>query len=203
MSHVLQVFNPLVLHGLHTLSDADFARFCADNRKLRIERYGPDDIRIMSPTFFLTTRLNQEIIRQLSNWHHQHRLGYVGESNAGYQLEPSVMLSPDASWISEERIAGLTRTQREDEFLPACPDFVIELKSKSDRLPTLRQKMNRWLHYGVRLGWLLDPATRTTYVYRPGQAAQTLKGFGRILDAAPELPDFALDLTELEREMER
>lgn len=77
------------------------------------------------------------------------------------------MLSPDASWVSDERLAGLTRTQQQDEFPPICPDFVIELRSKTDRLPTLKKKMGLWLHYGARLGWLLDPATETTYVRRP------------------------------------
>ncbi len=201
---LISASDPLILAGLESLSDADFAHFCLQNRALRIERYSANDIRIMSPTFFLSSRLNSELARQLGNWHHAHRQGYVGESNAGYQLAPHVMLSPDASWISEARMAGLTRPQREDGFLPACPDFVIELKSKSDRLPTLKKKLNRWLHYGVRLGWLLDPATETTYVYRAGQAAPTVvKGFDGPLSAAPELAGFALDLTELRREMAR
>jgi Uma2 family endonuclease len=201
---LLSTTETLILAGLENLSDADFAHFCTQNRELRIERYSPNDIRIMSPTFFLSSRLNNEIARQLGNWYHATRTGYVGESNAGYQLAPKVMLSPDASWISEARIAGLTRTQREDEFLPACPDFVVELKSKTDRLATLKQKMTLWLKYGVRLGWLLDPATETVYVYRAGRTTPTVvHGYGEPLSGEPELPGFALELAELRREMAR
>ena len=201
---LLTASEPLILAGLESLSDADFAHFCVQNRELRIERYSANDIRIMSPTFFLSSNLNALINYQLTGWYLEHRQGRIGESNAGYQLAPKVMLSPDASWISDERMVGLTRTQREDEFLPACPDFVIELKSKTDRLPTLKKKMTRWLSYGVQLGWLLDPATETTYVYRAGQTAPTVvKGFGAGLSAEPELPGFALDLSELRREMAR
>lgn len=203
-SNPLAAAEALVLSGLESLSDTDFAYFCGRNRDLRIERYAPDDIRIMSPTFFLSSNLNALINYQLTGWYLSHRQGRVGESNAGYQLAPGVVLSPDASWISEERLVGLTRTQREDEFLPACPDFVLELKSKTDRLPTLKKKLTRWLSYGVRLGWLLDPATKTVYVYRAGQAApEVISGFDASLSAEPELAGFALDLTELKREMAR
>ena len=98
----------------------------------------------------------------------------------------------------------LTRSQCEDAFLPACPDFVIELKSKTDSLPLLKKKLLRWLDHGVRLGWLVAPETETVYVYRAGQPTPTVvKGFGHSLSAAPELPDFALDLVELRREMAR
>ncbi len=198
------ISEPLVLAGLESLSDADFAHFCTQNRELRIERYSANDIRILGPKAFLISILNALVAYQLGNWHHANRYGYVADSSAGYQLAPNVMLSPDASWISEERIAGLTRAQSEDEFLPACPDFVIELKSKTDRLPTLKKKMTIWLSYGVRLGWLLDPATLTTYMYRAGQPAPTIiKGFDSALSAEPELTGFALDFTELRREMAR
>lgn len=201
---LLTASEPLVLAGLESLSDADFAHFCVQNRKLRIERYAANDIRLMSPTFFLSSRLNALINYQLTAWYLKNRQGSVGDSNAGYQLAPKVMLSPDASWISEERLAGLTRTQIEDEFPPVCPDFVIELRSKTDRLPTLKKKMTLWLHYGARLGWLIDPTTETVYVYRPGHPAPTVvKGFGTALSGEPELGGFALDLGELRREMAR
>lgn len=191
----------LTLHGLEHLTDEEFFHFCVQNPDRRIERYAPDDIRLMSPTFFLSSRLNNEISCQLGNWHHTHRTGYVGASNAGYQVTPGVVLSPDASWVSEER---LSREQRQDSFPPICPDFVVELKSKSDQVGDLQAKMRRWLAHGIRLGWLVVPETETMFVYRhAAPEPQEVTGLDHALAADPELPGFALDLTELRREMAR
>lgn len=200
---LLNAYPSITLHGLEHLTDEEFFHFCTQNPDLRIERYAPDDIRLMSPTFFLSSNLNALINYQLTGWYLRHRQGRVGESNAGYQLTPGVMLSPDASWVSEERLAGLSREQRQDSFPPICPDFVVELKSKSDQVGDLQAKMHRWLTHGIRLGWLVVPETETVFVYRPGAEPQEVTGFDQALAADPELPGFALDLMELRREMAR
>jgi Uma2 family endonuclease len=103
--------------------------------------------------------------------------------------------SPDASWISLARWDALTRAQRRS-FPPLCPDFVIELKSPSDSLASLQEKLEEYIACGARLGWLLDPDARTVHVYRPNSAPNVLNGPSSV-DAAPELPGFVLDLSEV------
>ncbi len=195
-----QAMLPLTLRNLGPLSDAEFFDFCQQNRDLRIQRWKANQIEIMSPTTTLTGRLNAELIYQLIAWHRQHRQGIVGESNTGYQLAPRVALSPDASWVSAERWATVSVAKRQ-KFAHVCPDFIIELQSDSDRPAVLRRKMLRWLELGVRLGWLVQPATRTVLIYRASAPeVETHVGFDGELPAdAAVLPGFALDLRELAR----
>jgi len=105
------------------------------------------------------------------------------------------MRSPDASWVPKSRLKGFSREERR-KFLPLCPDFVIELKSPSDRLADLKNKMAEYIDNGARLGWLLDPDARQILVYRPGQAVEV---FDRpeSVSGDPELPGFVLDLKEI------
>jgi Uma2 family endonuclease len=129
-------------------------------------------------------------------WNRQHRQGRVLESSVGYTLPDGSVLSPDASWVSPERLATVTPEQLQ-KFPALCPDFVIEIKSPSDRIPTLQAKMEQWLRNGVRLGFLIDTEAETSYVYAAGQPMQTVQGFGNELSGEPVLPGFRLDLREL------
>ena len=191
-------FLPLTLRNMGPLSDDEFYTFCQQHRDLRVERWGPHQIEIMSPTGTQTGRLNTELVRQLANWHHQYRQGIVGESNTGYQLAPGVALSPDASWVSAERWAAVPAGRRR-KFAPVCPDFIIELQSETDRPATLRRKMLRWLDHGTRLAWLVQPTERQVLIYRPGELAPAIHvGVDSVLPADEAvLPGFALDLREL------
>ena len=112
---------------------------------------------------------------------------------AGFDLFNGANYGPDAAWVLKSRIATLREDQKED-FLPLCPDFVVELRSKSDRLATLKNKMREYIDTGAQLGWLIDPKTRTVYVYRPGVAEQEMLNPAE-LSGDPELPGFRLDLT--------
>jgi Uma2 family endonuclease len=103
--------------------------------------------------------------------------------------------APDAAWFSHTRLQ--TVSEAELERIPlAVPDFVVELHSKSDRVQRLQEKMNEYITNGVRLGWLLDPTSRTAYVYRPGVPVQAFEN-ATTLDASPELPGFVLDLAPI------
>ena len=93
--------------------------------------------------------------------------GAAADSSAGYVLPNGAVRSPDASWVSNARLASVTAEQR-SRFLPLCPDFVIELRSPADRLPALQDKMAEYVANGASLGWLIDPLNREVFVYRPG-----------------------------------
>ncbi len=105
-------------------------------------------------------------------------------------------LPPDASWIKKERWEKLTLAQKES-FAPLCPDFIIELKSKSDSLKTLQLKMQEWLDNGCRLAWLIDIDEQKIYVCKPTQEVTTINGFNTLLSGQDVLPGFELDLKEL------
>lgn len=104
-------------------------------------------------------------------------------------------MSPDVSAIAQDRWNSLTPEQRR-KIVPLCPDFVLKLKSPNDRLKDAKEKMDDWIANGCRLGWLIDPDGRKTYVYRAGQGAQEVNGLGQ-LSGEDVLPGFILDLAAL------
>ena len=177
-------------------SDDEFFRFCQENDLARIERTANHEIIIMPPAGFESSAASMSAAGLLFIWCRQIRQGRVLDSSVGYTLPDGAVLSPDASWVSPERLATVTSEQLQ-KFPPLCPDFVIEVKSPSDRIPTLQAKMEQWLRNGVRLGFLLDTETETAYVYAPGQPMQTMPGFDQELSGEPVLPGFRLALREL------
>ncbi len=177
-------------------SDDEFFRFCQENDLARIERTANHEIIVMPPAGFESSAASMSAAGLLFIWNRQHRQGRVLESSVGYLLPDGSVLSPDASWVSPERLATVTPAQLQ-KFQPLCPDFVIEVKSPSDRIPTLQAKMEEWLRNGVRLGFLIDTETEAACVYAPGQPVQTVQGFENELSGEPVLPGFRLDLREL------
>ncbi len=105
------------------------------------------------------------------------------------------MRSPDAAWVRRSRLVGLTREQKQ-KFLPLCPDFVIELRSPTDNLRALQDKMQEYMDNGALLGWLIDPLTRRVHVYFPQRQPQILESPSTV-PAEPLLPGFALDLQKI------
>lgn len=148
------------------MGDEEFERFCRKNRDLRIERNSNLEISIMSPNTPLSGVHEGEIFRQLSNWNFENKRGIVFSPSAGFTLPDQSILSPDASWMSNERWANVTREERE-KFSHACPEFVIEVRSKSDSLNALKEKMETWVRNGAQLGWLIDAQRKTYWIYRP------------------------------------
>ena len=187
-----------VLRGslVEGFSDADFFRFCQENPDLRVERSVDHEIIIMPPAGFESSSSSGQAFGSLLIWNRSKRLGRVAESSAGYSLPDGSILSPDASWVSPERLATVSAVQLQ-KFPPLCPDFIIEIKSPSDRTKTLQAKMEQWLRNGVRLGFLIDTETETAYIYRPGLAVETVQSFDNKLSGEDVLPGFQLDLWEL------
>ena len=191
----VQPFAILRLRPAVELTDDQFFELCQLNRDLRLERTAQGDIVVMPPTGFETGNRNGEITRQLGNWAKQDGAGVACGSSTGFKLPNGADRSPDAAWISRARLAELTPEEKQ-KFLPLCPDFVIELRSPSDRLEDVQAKMDEYLANGARLGWLIDPQTRAVHVYRPGVAVQLLQTPLEV-SGDPELPGFVLDLREI------
>lgn len=189
------MLDKIVLKGkeMQLLTDEEFFAFCQANPEINIERNSKREIIIMSPTGALSSSRNAEIIAQLRNWNDKANLGFVFDSSGGFLLPDQSIKSPDAAWVSSEKWNTLSEEEKE-RFAPICPEFVVGLKSKSDRLADLQEKMQEWIKNGVQLGWLIDPDEETIYVYRPQHVLQTKKGFHKKLPADPVLPGFTLDL---------
>lgn len=148
------------------------------------------------PDFAEAAGLRGPLVTGLSDDVRQARQGRVTDSSAGYILPDGAVLSPDASRVSPARLATVTPAQPQ-KFPPLCPDFVIEVKSPSDRIKPLQAKMEQWLRSDVRLGFLLDTETETAYLYRPGQLPEAVQGFDAELSGEPVLTGFRLNLREL------
>jgi Uma2 family endonuclease len=178
-----------------TLSDDQFYQLCLTNRELRFERNSQGDLVIMSPTGGETSNRNVEISYQLQSWSRRTQIGVAFDSSGGFKLPNSADRSPDAAWLKREKWESLTLEQQQ-KFVPLCPDFVIELRSPSDDLKPLREKMQEYQENGAQLGWLIDRQTRTVEIYRPGQAVEVLNNPDS-LSGETVLPDFVLDLAPI------
>ncbi|MCA1628446.1 MAG: Uma2 family endonuclease [Acidobacteria bacterium] len=177
---------------LFEMNDEQFEEFCRLNPDLRIEMTAEGDLIIMPPTFSRTGNRNFKLTQQLANWTDADGTGVGFDSSALFVLPNGAKRSPDASWVSKSRLASLTEDERA-KFLPLCPDFVVELRSSSDSLAELQAKMREYMANGARLGWLLDPTTRSVYVYREDGASEEIKNAERV-EGEPLLASFALDL---------
>jgi Uma2 family endonuclease len=176
------------------LTDEQFFKITQDNRDLRFERSAQGELVIMAPTGWGTGRQNAKLIQQLSNWADSNNLGVVFESSTGFKLPNGADRSPDASWVSLERLQALNPDPT--QFLPLAPDFAVELRSSTDRLKPLQSKVQEYIANGVRLGWLIDPKNERVEVYRPGQDVEVLES-PTSLSGEDVLPGFIFDVTTL------
>ena len=174
------------------MSEEQFAELCEMNSDIRIERTAEGMVELMPPTKGDTGPKEAEVISILNTWARADGSGVVFGSSAGFTLPNGAMRSPDASWILKYRLAVLTDAEK-NSFIPLCPDFVVELRSSSDRLSVLQAKMDEYMSNGARLAWLLDPIQRQAHIYRPGAQPEILNN-PDTLSADPELPGFTLNL---------
>jgi len=180
------------------LSQDEFMELCKDNPELKFERTSNGQIIIMPNTGGRTGDLNSEINMQLRIWNKSVHLGKVFDSSTSFRLPNGAVRSPDAAWVAKARWESLSEREQR-QFPPLCPDFVIELRSESDLLKELHQKItDDWIGNGCRLAWLIDADAETVYVYRPDAEMQIVQGFQQRLSAADVLPGFELDLSQLQ-----
>jgi Uma2 family endonuclease len=183
------------LPGIKSMSVEQFYEFCLANRDLRIERTATGEVIIMPPAFSDTGNRNIKIAQQLANWAEQDGTGETFDSSAGFTLPNGATRSPDASWIKLERWNALTEEQK-SSFAPICPDFVIELRSSSDTLSGLQNKMQEYIDNGASLGLLIDRKNRKVYIYRPNQEPEILDN-PETVSGDPELPGFVLRMAKI------
>ena len=185
----------LALPPVVRLNEEQFFELCRLNRELRIERAAGGGLSIMPPAGGETSRRNAEIARQLGNWAKRDGTGTSFDSSCGFVLPNGAIRSPDASWVVQERLDALTDRQR-SRFLPLCPDFVVELRSPTDSLPVLQDKMREYVENGAGLGWLIDPLRREVFVCRRDGSVECLRA-PEHLSAERLMAGFRLELDEV------
>lgn len=197
MTHQNSPLNSLVLHwppSIHLMND-QFFDFCQVNKELRIELTAQGDCEIMAPTGGSTSWRNSRLITQLSVWADLEGSGVVFDSSGGFVLPNGAIRSPDVSWVKRTRLLTLTEIQKQ-RFLPLCPDFVIELRSPSDSMKNLQDKMQEYSENGASLGWLIDPEAQQVLVFQPKTAILRLDK-PQFLLADNLLTGFSLDMQKL------
>jgi Uma2 family endonuclease len=188
----LQIPSELTLQ----ITSEQFADLAAANRDLRLERTATGQLIVNPPTGSESGKRNLSISGQLSNWFEANEaLGEAFDSSTGFELPNGANRSPDAAWVGKERWVALTPEQRK-AFAPLCPDFVVELRSETDKLKDLRAKMQEYRSNGAQLGWLIDLKNQRVEIYRPGQAVEVLE-HPSTLSGEAILPGFVLTLKRI------
>lgn len=177
------------------MSDEQFYDFCRTNPDLRIERNANGEIVVMPPAFADTGNRNGRIFGQLYVWAEADGTGEVFDSSSGFTLPNGAMRSPDAAWILSDRWNKLSPEQQAS-FAAIAPDFVVELRSSSDTLASLQDKMAEYMANGVRLGVLIDRKQRQVHVYRPEQAPDILNNPEGV-NCDPEMSGFELRMAKV------
>jgi len=166
---------PVRLRLDRPMTDEELMRFCAANELLRVERDANGELIVMTPPGLEGGGAELDVAGELRNWALQDGRGRAFGPNSGVKLPDGSMRMADASWISWPRLNALSPSQREG-FSPICPEFVIEVRSKSDRLKPLQEKMQMWIANGVELAWLIDPSRKAVEIYRPNQQPEIQEG---------------------------
>jgi len=175
------------------LSDQAFWKLCRANPELRLERTAEGALVVMAPAAPDSSHRNAGLTAQLWAWNHGTNLGVVFDSSAGFTLPNTAIRGPDTAWMTRDRWDALEPGERQ-RFSRVCPDFVAELRSRSDSRAKAREKMREYSAQGVRLGWLIDPKTGTVEIDRSGRPPEVLRRPAS-LSGEDVLPGFVLDLT--------
>ena len=185
----------LALPATLRVTPEQFWHICQANPDAILELTARGEIAPMSPTGWQSSQRNADITGQLRTWVRQTGLGEVFDSSGGFRLPNGAVRSPDAAWVSAEKMAQVSTTEP-DRFFPGCPDFVIELASASGDAVKLRLKIQEYLENGATLGWLILPQQSQVEVYQLGMAVQVLRA-PRQVSAGDLMPGFELEMGTL------
>jgi Uma2 family endonuclease len=178
---------------LRRINHEEFEQLCQDNPDLRLELTATGELVTMAPAGYESSKQNFKLAARVFIWNENTKLGEGFDSSGGFTLPSGAVRSPDVTWIDNSKLVGISA---DVAFPNVVPDFVIELRSKSDNLTTLQAKMLEYRTNGVRLGWLIDPQQKQVEVYRLGQEVEVLKS-PTTLNGEDVLPGFILDLSTI------
>ncbi|RCJ24220.1 hypothetical protein A6S26_19550 [Nostoc sp. ATCC 43529] len=182
----------LNLEPILRLTDEQFYQLCMANKNLNLELDAKGELIIVPPVGGESGNQEADLITDLNIWNRQTKLGIVFSSSTIFSLPNGAKRSPDAAWVELSRWQALTVEQRQ-KFPPLTPDFIIELRSQSDSLKTLQDKMQEYIENGLRLGWLINPQAKEVEIYRPEHPVELLK-MPALLSGEEVLPGFELQV---------
>lgn len=190
-----QLIPPHLIGLTHPVSHEEFAELCVQYPDLRLELTSSGELIVMPPTGALIDNRNLKLIYQFAAWLETDKTGMGFGPTAGFTLPNGAIRSPDASWMTSEKWDSLSEYQKE-RFSAICPDFVVELRSRTDSLRTLIEKMEEYIANGATLGWLIDPRKRRVYIFKAGEEMVTLDN-PRVVSGDPLLPGFELQMEKI------
>jgi Uma2 family endonuclease len=183
-----------VTHTTLTITPEQFDILCIDNPDLRLELTRNRELIVMPPTGGESGEKNGDLFGQVWYWNRQMNLGRTFDSSTGYDFIAigGGKVSPDVSWIERSRLEGIDIKG----FIPVVPDFVIELRSATDRLNSVKTKMIEYQSLGVRLGLLVNPQDRQVEIYRLGRDPEVLDSPISV-SCDDVMPGFTLNMNEI------
>jgi len=170
------------------MTDKEFAALCAEHPDLQFETTAEGELIVMAPTFTDTSNFNFNVAVKLGSWAEKDGRGLCSDAQGLFVLPNGARRAPDASWTLISRIK-LLGSRRKKSFWPLCPDFVIEIDAK-------KEKMREYLEQGAQLGWLINPDNKSVEIYRPGGQSEKLSDVNKIEGEGP-VAGFILDLTNI------
>jgi Uma2 family endonuclease len=171
----------------------EFEQLCQDNPDLRLELTAEGELIVMAPAGWESSERNLNLATDVAIWNRQTNIGRAFDSSGGFTLPNGAVRSPDVTWIEKSKLVNIPAGVK---FPEVVPDFVIELRSDTDRMPKLREKMEEYRASGVRLGWLIDPQKQQVEIYRPGREVEILQS-PLSLSGEDVLPGFILDVSSI------
>ena len=136
---------------------------------------------------------------QVRTWQRRRRIGWARTSARGFHPPRGRAWIPDGSWMSDETIAEWERLGRpglSTGFWQLTPDFILEVRSPRQSVADQKRKMEGWAAAGVKLGLLIDPESKTAWLYRPDGSVEEHRQ-PETLSMEPEMPGLVLDFTEI------
>ena len=173
---------------------ARFIEFCEQNDLYEMEVNAAGELLILPMTGYRGNRQETYTNYFVVGWQLANG-GVASSQSSRFRLPSGEIRGPDAAWITQERYDAQTPLQRET-VIEGAPDFVVEIRSRTDALRPLLEKMILWMAGGARLGWLIDDRNRQVYVYRAGQPEPQLLNDPEILDGEDVLPGFSFPVRQ-------
>ncbi|NES80659.1 MAG: Uma2 family endonuclease [Moorea sp. SIO2B7] len=174
------------------LSDEQFYQLCQNNEYYRLEQNAKGELLIMPPVGAISGNRESDLNGFVWLWNRQTQLGKVFSSSTIFTLPNGGKRSPDVAWIANQRWQALS-SEEQEKFARICPDFVIELRSRTDSLSQLKEKMQEYKDSGLRLGWLINPQNQQVEIYRQNQPVEIVS-LPTNLSGEDVLPGFTLEL---------
>jgi Uma2 family endonuclease len=186
---------PIKLNFGDMLDEERFFKLCQINELVDFERDSQGNVIVLPLSGSFHGNISARLTAELCCWNMEAQLGEGFGSSTGFTLPNKAVRSPDASWLIMDKWNRLTEYEKE-RFAPVCPDFVAEIRRKSDDLKYLVDKMQEYIENGAQLGWMIDRFDKKAYIYRADGSVEIV-GINVVLSGEDVLPGFSLDVGKL------